>query len=231
MVLSDELPMYTVPSVSIDGDERHSSYSNILRCEIYNTGYPDANGGETGISIWNVYDNIIEECIIHHNGRGIQISESQGNVIRNCSIFGHYLESGISAEGIQITHDFKGTFKTQNSIQNCDIYDNELGIFTFKCFKLNLAYNNISNNSDIGILSFISLLRQIHNNNLYNNGGSELASVSGDVFCWIGFIDARNNWWGSEKRPKIGNHKDIFPMFGFVRFIPWAKEPIPDAGV
>jgi len=215
------------------GDTRkYSTYAHIIRCEVYDNGLlPGYDNGDSGINIWNVHENLIEDCSIHHNGQGVHIDASRGNIIRNCSIFGHYLESGIAAEGIQITNDYIGILKAQNSIQNCDIYDNELGIFTFKSLNLKIEYNNISNNSDIGIISIVSLLSQISNNNLYDNGGSELAIVTGDVFCWLGFIDARNNWWGSDKRPKIGNHKDILLWFGIVRFIPWATEPITDAGV
>ena len=49
-----------------------------------------------------------------------------------------------------------------------------------------------------------------------------------------GFIDVRNNWWGSSRGPSLL----LFPFrgdklkhrFGWALYRPWATEPIPDAG-
>ena len=216
--------------------QRYSTYTQIIRCEIYNNGLlDDADNGLPGIRIWNVHENIIEDCIIHHNGEGIVIDASRGNIIRNCSIFGHYLESGMLAEGIVITRDIIGLIKVQNTeITNCDIYDNEIGIFTVGTLSVKIEKNNVSNNSYFGIFSLLSFLSHINDNNLYDNGGFVPSLDSSGVYCLGGFIDVRNNWWGSSRGPSLL----LFPFrgdklkhrFGWALYRPWATEPIPDAG-
>ena len=219
-----------------DDRERHSTYTHIIRCEIYNNGLlPDVDNGEPGITIWNVHKNIIEDCSIHHNGEGIHIDASRGNIVRNCSIFGHYKESGFLADGIAITRDYIGLIKAQNNeITNCDIYDNEIGISMLFTLKTKIEQNNISNNSYFGIGLFISFLNHINYNNIYDNGGFEPSLDSSGVMCWGGFIDVRNNWWGSSRGPSLllfPNRGDkLVRRFGLTSFRPWATEPIPDAG-
>ncbi len=217
--------------------KRYSTYAHILRCDIYNNGLlPDAANGEPGITIWDVHENIIEDCSIHHNGLGIKIDASRGNIIRNCSIFGHYKESGMIAGGIEITRDYIGLVRARNNkIINCDIYDNELGIFTFGTLMTKIEKNNISNNSYFGIASFLSFLNRINYNNIYDNGGFTPALDSSGVMSQLAFIDARHNWWGSSKGPSwlvFQNRGDkLIRFFGWASFRPWEREPIPDAGV
>lgn len=224
-------------SLYADGDERHSTYTNILRCEIYNNGLlPDADNGEPGINIWNVHENIIEDCSIHHNGRGVKIDASRGNIIRNCSIFDHYKESGFLADGIVISRDHIGLIRARNNeITNCDIYDNEMGIFTYETLMIKIEKNNVSNNSYLGIASVRSFLNHINYNNIYDNGGFKPALDSGGVVSRLAFIDAHHNWWGSSWGPSwlvFQNRGDkLIRFFGWASFRPWEREPIPDAGV
>lgn len=215
----------------------HTSYNHILRCELYNNGYvPGTDAGYPVIGIWNLHENIIEDCKIHHNCEGIFIDASRGNIIRNCTIFGQYHESGFLAQGISITNDFRGILrKGNNCIINCDIYDNELGIVTYRCINLEIEKNNIINNSYAGVGAWTTYSNYIQNNNICDNGYVEPNVDVGGCTINYGYLNARNNWWGSEKGPStrlLPNRGDvIYRGLAWVAFYPWAKEPIPDAGV
>ena len=222
--------------LSADDNERHSTYTHILRCDIYNNGLlPDADNGEPGIRIWNVHENIIEDCNICHNGRGVKIDASRGNIIRNCNIFDHYKDSGFLAEGIVISRDYIGLIRSRNNkVINCDIYNNEIGISTYGTLLIKIEKNNVYNNSYLGIASVRSFLNHINYNNFIDNGEFKVALDSGGVCSRVSFINARNNWWGSPLGPSRllplrGDY--IKTILGICTSHPWSKEPIPDAGV
>jgi len=195
------------------------------------------DAGYPVIGIYNLHENIIEDCIIHHNCEGIFIDASRGNIIKNCSIFGQYHESGLISQGITITRDYWGILwkHEYNLIVNCDIYDNELGILLYRCFSLRIERNNIINNSDAAIWARLTYSKYIQNNNIYDNGYIEPDVDVGGCIIEYGFLNARNNWWGSEKGPSTklfpNRGETIYRDKGWVAFYPWAKEPISDAGV
>lgn len=210
--------------------DQHPGYTHITRCEIY-------NNGDAGIGIDGMHNNIIEDCNIHHNERGIFIGHCSNNIIRNCSIFSQYIEGAVCAEGIVIAAMFIDLdLSINNQIINCDISDNEVGIWLVEAFGTKVYKNNVFNNSihgiAIGCLPFAISTGFVTYNNIYNNGFEDI-----EKWCFytkLAIIDARHNWWGS----KLGPSTKIFPnrgdklitQFSFVLFRPWAKELIPDAG-
>jgi len=219
----------------IDIFRTHSGHIHITNCEIYDNGIPELKPQRySGLSIAGLHDTIIENCTIYHNGEGIVLGSCTNNIIKNCSIFNHISShsSGIFAAGIQIHgNGFTLGYKmrgSHNEITNCEIFDNEMGLFLVRSKTL-VQKNNIFNNSVQGIHTVYFDMSHINYNNIYGNGFHE--NSDGTVMVTISFADLRNNWWGSLDGPKIGHYKDIFPLFGIVRFMPWATEPIPDAGV
>jgi parallel beta-helix repeat protein len=232
---------------------RSPSYIHILRCEIYGNGPPPpgTDAGYPGLSIFKLSNNIVEDCIIHHNGQGILICDSPNNIIRNCSIFNHRVPSQIIADGIQIVG---GLFplnllskSRNNKIINCDIYNNEMGISLYTIFKSKIRKNKIHNNSDYGIMVRSLSTAQIYDNNIYRNGFDwEGEDINLSIYAWdYCLIDARKNWWGAEDGPTVNlidrhlnehmirnGHGDDISMYRSIIFSrPWATESIPDAGV
>jgi parallel beta-helix repeat protein len=223
-------------------NDRHSSHHKILNCEIYDNGSP---GGEPGISISSLDDNTIENCTLYRNRRGIYIDSSSNNMIRNCTIYNHHFNNdaeynyGIVIGGLIIprchTHN--------NTITDCDIYDNEGGIWVDRSVNTKIHENNIFNNSLNGILVTWFSTARINWNNIYGNGYSE---DWGSGF-WIekSLIDGRHNWLGADDGPKIyrldyfanaypirpGGHGDKIYWFRSIPFIlPWEQKPVPIAG-
>jgi hypothetical protein len=92
--------------------------------------------------------------------------------------------------------------------------------------------NNIINNSYFGVQTLAILTCKIKNNNIIHNGYKETFSKS--INAWTSpYIDARNNWWGTEKGPSVFGFNDrpkIGLYLSIVRVRPWLMEPIPDAG-
>jgi parallel beta-helix repeat protein len=229
---------------------RSPSYAHILRCEIYENGVPPPGEpyGYPGLGFFRMSNNIVEDCIIHHNGRGIAIEDSPNNIIRNCSVFNHSVPSKVVAEGIIIIgglHPLSFLSKSRNNkIINCDFYNNEMGIFLNTLFKAKIQKNNIFNNSDHGIHVNSFSTAQIHDNNIYSNGFN-WEEWNPSIWIWhYCMIDARNNWWGAEDGPTVilfdrhsnehtirDGHGDTIYLDRSILFPrPWAIEPIPDAG-
>ena len=222
--------------LSADTDRWHSAYTKVLRCKIYENGVqPDSSFGEAGIKVVKNHKNIIEDCNIYNNGEGISIDASRGNIIHNCRIYGHFKDTGFIAEGIVITRDYIGPLiMKKNKIINCEIYDNEMGIFTYRTLGVSIEHNNISNNSYLGVVSMGSLMTNVNYNNIIDNGGFKVVLDCGGVCSRVSYINARNNWWGSPLGPSRllplrGDY--IKTILGICTSIPWSKEPIPDAGM
>lgn len=213
---------------------RHSGNIHISKCEIFSNGIPlPDHWGDYGIRIEDLHDNIIEDCNIYHNGAGIDLRGSTNNIIRNCSISGHYTEDGAYESGIKIwTNGLTFGYNiigNHNEITNCDVYKNEIGIGLIRSRTI-VHKNNVFNNSIAGIWSAHFDRSSITNNNICDNGKDESsdASVVLQFFC---INDLRNNWWNSTEGPKIGRYKDLYFPFSLAFFRPWAKEPISEAGV
>jgi len=216
--------------------EFHPSYSQIVNCEFFN------NGIETkvsALSIDRLCDNIIENCSFHHNWKGIGIT-TERNIIRNCSVFNN-MRQGISIYGYVGVR----AFTKFNKIVNCNIYNNSIGIQFWTSIGSVAENCNIYNNSWHGIYNGMFSMVRIKHNNIYDNGYDEMFEAPCGMWSmWFCFVDARDNWWGSENGPRmyrfgylgiipikiIGNEK-IIRSRSIIMYRPWAKEPIPDAGV
>ena len=230
--------------VGAASDARHSSYHKILDSEIYDNGIPaPGEGGWAGIHTWFVDDITVENCSIYHNGRGIEISSSSNNIIRNNKIYNHkYNASGVDF-GIVILGLIGKWGSFNNRITDCDIYDNGGGIQISRSINTRVQENNIFNNSYFGIFIYFYGIASINWNNIYGNGfdwewGSGL---------WVekSLIDARHNYWGADDGPQIyrldrhanvytirDGHGDNIYRFRNILFIrPWATELVSDAGV
>ncbi|UCD13239.1 MAG: right-handed parallel beta-helix repeat-containing protein [Thermoplasmatales archaeon] len=233
------------------------SYNQIIRCEVYDNGHcPGDGNGFEGIRIDGYYNGVvIEDCDIHDNEYGITISVSSYNIIRNCRIYNNIDETDYIGWGVLIGGVFlgeilgAGEWAVNNEIVNCDIYNNEMGIWLCETFKSNVHKNNIYNNSFFGIavdnFNGISAAVNINYNNIYDNG-FETNYACGMMILERSICDARYNWWGADNGPKIFWYiysKNIcIPLrpwgdgdrIGRGRCIlflrPWEKEPIPDAG-
>ncbi len=230
------------------------SYNHILRCEIYNCGFP-LLGSDFGNSVLNIggYYNgiIIEDCNIHDNGGPIAILESSDNIIKNCSVYNHSnpgleIVPAIGISGWFIYLDFA----VNNTIINCEIYDNEQGITMCEATNSIIYENNIFNNSFWGIkmdyLPFGICTGQINYNNIFGNGHEGEIWTCG-LYIDLSIVDARYNWWGAKNGPKTcyfnnrfyftiplrfwGNGDKICRWKSILFYRPWEKEPFPDAGV
>ena len=228
-------------------NDRHSSYHKILDCEIYDNGIPRPGelGGHPGIDVAMLDYITIDNCTLYHNGRGINIDFSSNNVIRNCTVYNHRFDNdGEYNYGIVIGGGIIRIFHAiNNTITDCDVYDNEGGVLVFRAVNTKILENNIWNNSHDGILVSWFSTGRINWNNIYGNGfGWDWGSG-----FWVekSLVDARHNWWGASDGPKIyrldkfanvypirpGGHGDKIYWFRSIPFIlPWEQEPVPDAG-
>jgi len=229
--------------------DKHSSYHKILDCEIYDNGIPPpgALGGTSGISILILDDVTIENCTIYHNGRGINIWASSNNMIRNCKIFNHQFDISPAYDyGICIDGWFAWISKIRtfnNTITDCDIYDNEGGILLVRSVNTRVQENNIFNNSYKGLSVIFYSTARINWNNIYGNGFGNEEWGSG-FWVQVSLIDARHNYWGADDGPKIyrlDRHANVYPIrdghgdniyrfWSILLLRPWATSPIPDAG-
>ncbi len=222
--------------ISLDERKSHPSYSRIVNCEFYRNGI-EPNGA--GISIRQLTNNIIENCSFHHNYAGVFIT-SDNNIIRNCSSFNNLCDGFIIMGYLPV-----GAFTRDNKIINCDAYNNRIGIHLFTSVDSVVDSCNIYNNSWVGIENDMFSIVRIKHNNIYDNGYDKMFEAPcGLLSMWFCFIDARDNWWGSENGPRmyrygyigiipfkiIGSEK-IIRSRSIVLYRPWAKEPIPDARV
>jgi parallel beta-helix repeat protein len=220
--------------------EKHKGYNLITGCEIYNNGHwpePVANA-DPGITIWNLNNNIIENCDIHYNGDGVYIAECSNNIIRNCSIYGQWQPSAMGNGIVILGWQVYLTFALNNKIENCNIYNQDCGIWNTEGLSTKIYKNNISDNKYVGIevSNFLGVSSaKINYNNICGNGYMDKEDGYGLSGYPISFIDARNNWWDSEKGPS----RLLFPFRGnrlvkllsIVQYRPWLTKPISDAGV
>lgn len=225
-------------------DTFHPSYSIIKNCDIYNNGWVFQGDG---ILIQRLSYNIIENCSIHDNVGGINI-DSSNNVIRNCSIYNHtgstdIINTGITVSGwilyLELSWD--------NSIINCDIYNNVVGITLVSTFRIRIEKNNIYNNSFYGLDFWRFTYGTVTHNNFVNNGADHPEYITMCVASQQSFIDYRNNWWNDADGPdkylalgwpyaivKIPIRRTDGESIVFWKSIaltrPWLTEPVPDAG-
>ena len=223
----------------------YPGYNHIIGCEIYNNGHlPGISNAFEGITIGYISNNIVEDCDIHHNGLGVFLYSSN-NIVRNCSIHDQW-EPEYAAQGLQIQGNYfpfpNLIVIRNNTVEHCNIYNQEIGITIYDSLRNNIIKNNIYDNKVIGILmnSYYMILSItiaiIKENNICGNGYVKgIIYASGIYTEGLGYADARNNWWNSTLGPgRIlnlrGDH--IYNIFWltFIRFRPWANEPFADAG-
>ena len=222
----------------------HPSYSVIKDCEIYMNGRLWQGAG---IYIDGLSHNIIVNCTIHDNSEGVALDTSH-NIIRNCSIYNHIVDDSILNLGINLYGwIFFLEFTTDNTIINCDIFNNEMGIGLFSNFRLRVEKNNIYNNTHCGIDAFRFYSGIFNYNNFENNGFADLENYTCCISSQQSYIDMRNNWWGSPDGPDL----DLAIGFLYAKklihikktdgeiskywhsillFRPWLTEPVADAG-
>jgi parallel beta-helix repeat protein len=225
-------------------DYTHKSYSLIKDCEIYNNG---RSFWGYGIEILRLSHNIIENCTIYGNIGGIFLDTSN-NVIRNCSIFNHTDDTDYYCPGIALGGWIRFLLLSwDNSIINCDIYNNEFGVILVSLFRIRIEKNNIHNNTFYGISSNRYTYGTVANNNFADNGLYHTQYYYGSVASLQSYLDFRNNWWNNKEGPSLylvlgppmGKVKIPFgntdgESLAFMRGIaltrPWLTEPFPDAG-
>lgn len=216
---------------------KQPAYTTIKDCTLYNNGIrpPGTVPPYSGINIDALDYNIIENCTIYHNGRGIDIEESAHNIVRNCQIFNHNFTAYI-AEGITITGDFMSKSAPRgNKIIHCDIYDNEAGMVLFHTLRTSIQKSNIYNNCAFGIfmpfIPFGITTALMHDNNIYHNGFEW--DVARGLLAQLTILDIRHNWWGASDGPGYdgpGSGDELERWLSIILLRPWATEPIPDAG-
>jgi len=225
--------------------EKHPGYNRIVGCEIYDNGHVlDIDNAMEGIGIGSLNNNIIENCDIHHNGLAVLL-DCSNNIIRNCSIHDQW-EPAFASQGIQIAGSFSPYIDIvrNNSIEHCNIYNQDIGIAIYDALRTYIQKNNIFNNRFVGIelvaFQFIHGLTTtwIKGNNICENGYiNGVIYASGLYTEGLGYADARYNWWNSTLGPSKVFPKlrgDCIYNFGRLtlnRFRPWSLEMFPDAGL
>lgn len=129
-------------------------------------------------------DNIFSYCEIYNAQNGIRARASVVN-INNClfenNTFGIFFEEGTATIEKSIVRASQkvgiSTLKSEITIRNSTVSENELGGILLDSTKANIVYNNI-----------------------YNNGKWELKLTISDT---PGSFNVPNNWWGSNDIPKI----------------------------
>lgn len=217
-----------------------NGYFHITGCHIYNNGHvPDIPNAFPGLFIGNVNYVIVENCHFHHNGWGIDIMCCSNSIIRNCSVHHHWEDGGYLGVGMSLGGWIAGLmFSRNNTIENCDIYDNPIGIWLDDTFKATVKNNNISHNNVTGIMSnawnLITTAR-IKNNNIYGNGWWQIENASFGLTAMRSILDIRDNWWGAEDGPHTkfhsGNGDYLEWRFSVLIKRPWEQKPISYAGV
>ncbi|UCF49317.1 MAG: right-handed parallel beta-helix repeat-containing protein [Thermoplasmatales archaeon] len=224
----------------------HSAYIHIANCEIFNNALPEPQEirKAEGIFIWNLHDNIIENCSIYHNGFGIYI-ESRGNIIRNCSIFNHSHGMNPVSVGVHFVfgRGLLGDEKKSNTLLNCDVYNNEIGIW-LEIGKAIIYKNNVFNNGYFGIRVYAFSNGKVTYNNIYDNGYLTNYTIGVEV-TQFSFANLRHNYWGVEDGPSLylldcdynryllrdGGGDNIYFKRSLPFMRPWSTELIQDAGV
>ena len=216
-------------------DVRHG-YNHISNCVVYDNGHlnaPVMNSGP-GISLYEIDDSIVENCILYENGVGVEITNSCNNHISNCTMYNHW-QPMFAGVGVRIRDGGDPFWEVthNNTVEHCDIFDQHVGISIFSGFQTTIRNNNIYNQTLYGIdvyRVFSPSMGVIHGNNIYNN-------TDGNNFYGWSFFDARDNWWGSSLGPSRspGHFRGdvIWTRLGIavcLRF-PWATKPFVDAGV
>ena len=218
------------------GDIRHG-YNRISDCVVYDNGHlnvPGIRSALPGIWLYELDDSIVENCVLYGNGVGVEIANSCNNLIRNCTMYGHWQPPTCFGCGVFICDSGRlfGRLMYNNTIEHCDIFDQDVGIFSYSAIQTIIRSNNIYNHTYFGIYvdkTFTPAMGVIHGNNIYNN-------AEGNRFDRLTFFDARDNWWGSFLGPSRwpGHFRGDVIWTRLVcmclRF-PWATKSFADAGV
>jgi parallel beta-helix repeat protein len=224
--------------IILSSSTQHSSYSIIRNCSFYQQG----SGQGSGITLSNICNIIIENCVFYRNAVGLYIVyKSNNNSIRNCSFLSQF------STGVWIKGNWPfNKVQMNNEISYCDFFDNGLGndeflsegIFISSARGTKIHHCNISNNWFRGISSQRSFA-QINSNNIFNNNIYD-AGVGAGVYSIRSFLDLRSNWWGTSQGPnitmpffplRITDHGDtVLYGRGLILFRPWLSELVPNAG-
>lgn len=193
------------------GNDYYGIYSAASNGKIDNvTSYNNYFGIELYLYSKN---NIITNCYVYNNSRGIRLCYSSNNTITNCYVYNN------SYEGIELF------YSSNNNITNCSVYNNSIvGIYLY--YSLN---NNINNcyvvyNKPVGIYleghPESPQSNEVHYNNIYNNAGYGVQNYNTGT---VSQVDATYNWWGSANGPGADGAN---PVSGNVIYEPWLTEPI-----
>ena len=217
-------------------DLRHG-HNRISDCIVYDNGHLNVPGIiSAGPGIWlsEIDDSIVENCVLYENGIGVKITNSCNNHISNCTMYGHWQPPTCFGCGVFICDSglLFGRIMRNNTIEHCDIFNQDVGFFSYSAIQTIIWDNNIYDHTYYGIYvdkTFTPSIGVIHGNNIYNN-------TEGNRFYALTFFDARNNWWGSSFGPSRwpGHFRGDVIWTRLVciclRF-PWATKPFADAGV
>lgn len=226
-----------------DGIELNkASFNYIFDCEI-------RSNNREGVYLFLSDNNTFFNCISNENLEGFWLDSSNGNRFENC-IINNTHEEGIQADNscdnifyncklTSIGHGYAFFFKlgsNNNLIYKCNISKNGVGLFFASKIDIYgpsdniVVFSKIVDNIGAGIffLGDGKLMgnNEIHYNNIYGNayGISTLSSID----C---FINAQQNWWGSNYGPKLfvfgfGESIRWNLQSGKIYFYPWLSEPI-----
>lgn len=202
-------------------------HNKIYGCHVFNTS-DIHTGGTAGIVIEYDHHDVIERCTLNENHQdGIVINQCTNEIISNCSMTG----SPKFDIGVQIIGPIYSLWFCRNIMEHCDINGLSIGILYVGVGLCHFDKNNIVNN-DYGVYTgnmwSLFTSARFNSNNIYGNNHGMYVFSRGN-------IDARNNWWGSVSGPtrKSGHYGDTIETAFFGRCLskPWAKAPVPDAGV
>jgi len=167
-----------------------------------------------------VYNNIIDNCIVHHNGNdNVEWTESHGikmigvsdSIIKNCFIYnnkgvGNGCEDG--GNGIFIKGTSSGDGGKRNRVTNNEIYNNSKGGFFT---KMKPEYTIVDNNTIYGngqggiiLRCMLSNTHTIENNTLYENYGSGIFIGGNDNVIRNNVISSNKN--GSKYTGDVGRY-------------------------
>jgi len=123
-----------------------------------------------------------------------------------------------------------GVFVGKNSnikISNCITYNNTWGIFIGGSSDVEISKNAVYNNIQYGLYFEKTSSNKVHYCNIYDNVEYGIYNYDNELKH---IVDATNCWWGSANGPSGAGSGSGDAVSNNVRYIPWLREPVEDAG-
>ena len=185
-----------------------------------------------GITLWQVKNGAIKDCLILNNDDGISLFYSKDNTIKNVTL--SYNTDGIyllgSANNMisnckminQTAIGILLRLSSSNKFNNCSLAKNLMNILEILSISNIFRYCDITNSSVFGIFDFYSVMNIYNYNNICGNKEAG----------FLGFYtisDVRHNWWSSPDGPSgsgPGSGDAIAWIAAIICYRPWLNEPV-----